>query len=382
VLVWLGVSPLLLFIGFDSWVVDGFVGASPQHAIHVILALQLVVAHGLLNHRRRALLLVILLLGINLIALNFYYNPVWSYTSRLVNWRDAAAFSQNLAGEKTLLLHDGRSTNSIDYYFPDSIQTEGIWSYGTERPLSELADFDRLILVSFDFNPERRHTFTEVLQNIEKEFVFEDGYVDYPLFVYVYHRSKMRSGGVVDLDLPKQIFDLSFADLKLPQQADFDQTEFTLFGTFSIPTLTGKPEHIIGVDSTVPAKKLVLLSNLTQAENLPFGEAVAEILIETTDGESHRILLRKGIETNHWLTPCPAADQKTMSCRVAYTWHKLAAIVGRRAYDGAWRDSNANIFGASIEFNKPIVPRNTRIRYLASKGTLHIWGMRFVGMAE
>ena len=81
------------------------------------------------------------------------------------------------------------------------------------------------------------------------------------------------------------------------------------------------------------------------------------------------------METQHWLKACPLQTETT--CKVVYTWPKPAALLGRQAYEGAWQDTTANIFGTRFFFDTPHTPQAVKIEFLANRGTFHIWGMAF-----
>jgi hypothetical protein len=48
------------------------------------------------------------------------------------------------------------------------------------------------------------------------------------------------------------------------------------------------------------------------------------------------------------------------------------------AYPGAWREFDARIFGAKLEFAAPTAPDEIKVRYLLDRGYLQIWGMEMV----
>jgi hypothetical protein len=123
--------------------------------------------------------------------------------------------------------------------------------------------------------------------------------------------------------------------------------------------------------------ELLLLSNLTDADGLPAGEQVAEVTIYGNDAKAQQFILHKGVETDNWLSGCPNQEQQEAGCQISYSWHKRLAMVGRRAYEGAWHDQNASIFGTRLHYIESLTAQAVKIRYLADRGTLHIWGMAF-----
>jgi hypothetical protein len=268
-LVWLGLSPLLLFLGFDTWAPASFITAHPNYTIYVILAFYLVVVHGILSHRRARFVPSALAVGISIISLGSYYYPSWSDTSRLTDWRHAAQFVQQHADDRTVVLYDGRSADPVEYYFPSSIPSRSLWDYRGKDSLEELDSFDRLVFVSYDSKGGNRAVFTRILQKIEAEFAYRDGFVHYPLFAYVYQRTG-STGYPVDaatgiVSLPKEVYGLPFADLRLPQRAEYAGRTVLLTGSFALPSLDGARERTITLSRFSTLGRIQLLRRLDRS---------------------------------------------------------------------------------------------------------------------
>jgi hypothetical protein len=267
-LMWLSLPPLILFLGFDVWAPSAIVGASSRHVVFVILAFHLIIAYGILSHRNGALLLGIIALAFSALFLAHYYYPTWSKKHRLTDWHAAASFVRDYSNDQTVVLHDGRSNAPVKRYFPSSLSFRNMWLYDNEEKfVDELYTFDRLIFVTHDYKENNRRVFTQVLRNIEKQFVFIDGYVDFPLFLYVYQKTR-SSGYPIDLTtevvpLPKEIYGSKFSDLHLPQQVSYEGKRFPLEGSFGVPSLDGERNWAVPLGQSVTAIEMSLLSNLT-----------------------------------------------------------------------------------------------------------------------
>jgi hypothetical protein len=374
----------LLYLVFDSLIPSTYEGAQPQFIIFLLPLYDLVLAHSVVQERGwKQALTGGALVALSVVVLWQYWSPGWSYRVPLTDWRWAARYVQQSADDSTVLLYDGRSADPIQYYFPSSIASRGFWNYtGGDQGLGDLHAFDRLIFISNDSQDGNRAVMSAFLQRLETQFAFQDGFVEYPLFVYVYLRND-TGGYHVDeatgiISIPKEIYGLPFSDLRLPQEARYAGLSIPLTGSFSLPSLDGSRDRTIPLRGNVSGEALVLLSNLTQARSLPFGEPVAEVIVYPGEGEPVHFVLRKGIETNDWSEGCGPEGSSPSTCEIAFSWHKRIAMVGRRAYEGAWRDFQAHIFGTTLALDAPVALRAIGIHYLAGKGTLHVWGMAVV----
>jgi hypothetical protein len=376
-------TPLFLYVVLDSLVPPYYQGAAPRYLIFLLIPFYLVMTRGLLAAKRSFPVVLFGVLVVQSLALLSYWSGNWNFDGRLTNWRYASRFVQEHTDANTVLLHDGRSADPIKYYFPSSVPSRNVRNYtGNNQTLGDLLAFDRLIFVSNDSQDGNRAVMNVFLQRLETQFVFQDGFVEYPLFVYVYLRND-TGGYHVDeatgiISIPKEIYGLPFSDLRLPQEARYAGLSIPLTGSFSLPSLDGSRDRTIPLRGNVSGEALVLLSNLTQARSLPLGEPVAEVIVYTGEGEPAHFVLRKGIETNDWSEGCGPEGSSPSMCEIAFSWHKRIAMVGRRAYEGAWRDFQAHIFGTTLALDAPVAPRAIGIHYLAGKGTLHVWGMAVV----
>ncbi|TAK34799.1 MAG: phospholipid carrier-dependent glycosyltransferase [Chloroflexota bacterium] len=383
--VWTGllIASLLVSIGlvylvFDSLIPSTYEGAQPQFIVFILPIYYLVLARGVARAGRHRMWLGGALLILNLSIVFHQWSPGWSYRVPLIDWHRAAGFVTAGEVQQTMLLYDGRMNDPVSYYFPPSVSSRSLWDYDLSYSLAGLRGFDRLVFMSNDSANQIRGTLNRTIGRLQMGYAYQDGYVSYPLFVYEFAR-KDTLGHVVDpvtgvVDLPKEIYGLHFSDLRLPQQARYAGLSFPLTGSFALPTLDGTRERTALLSTDVAGNGLMLLSNLTEAEGLPAGEPIAEVAVYAADGQVERFLLRNGVQTNDWASECASHPESEWECQTAFSWHKRAAMVGQRAYEGAWKDFQARIFGTTLAFEHPLVPARIEVRYVAARGVLNIWG--------
>lgn len=378
-LVVVGLVPLVLvFLILDPATPSFSETASPRHVMMVLPVYLLLVAAGLTVRRLRFVLLPAVALVCAYSVFQYFWGP-WSYTIPVgVDWKEFAQLAESVSAAKSILLFDGRSSAPVDRYFDPEITKGPYWSYVSSDGVGGLEGVDRVVFVTGDWQPERRKEFNQIFPQLESEFAFQQGLVRFPVFEYVFERksSRERPGYAVDpvsgqVTLPKEIYGLEFQDLALPAEAFFLNAPYSVTGSFSVPDDQGRTEREIPLSSSVAAQGLVLLSDVTGGSRLRQGGTIGELLVHATGGEELAFPLRMGSETQDWSRGCGVGK----GCEAALSWHKRAALVGQREYGDAWSDFEASIFGSKLRFAGPSVIDSITIRYTASSGQLHVWGM-------
>ena len=148
-------------------------------------------------------------------------------------------------------------------------------------------------------------------------------------------------------------------------------------GAFSLPTTaSGERTITIPLQATEEVIGLHLYSNLIGNHDLVVGQPVANITIQSGQ-ESLTFSMRYGMETGDWLMGCPAVAGEQTICRTVFSWHKPIELVGRHAYQGAWSDSTAYIYGTYFTFLDELVPEIIEINYLDDNSIFYVWGSVF-----
>lgn len=348
--------------------------ASPRHLAMAWPAFGLLVSTGIgyFGRGKFAPLLVLL----SAVAISFSLSGDWSYGLSGPDWRAAAAYAQSSGTlSETALLHDGRSSQATERYFPEVLPRIDLWSLDVETTSAEHSGYSRLILTTLDYRTESRRNLNQLLAQLDNGFDWTTGHVDYPFFEYVLTKSD-APGHAVNAETgqiyqPLRLYGIEFQDLDLPLDLTFAGTELETLGSFYLPDLTGLHRQDIPLQRAISGSELVLLSNVLNSEAADSQSAIAEVTIRTAAGEIWAMPIRLGYETEDWSRTC-AGDAP---CSTIYRWHKRVALVGQRAYADAWRDFDAGIHATSIELPRSAEVESIMLEYLADAGQLHVWGI-------
>jgi hypothetical protein len=378
--IWLWTPLLMVFIGFDSWVARGFVGADLRHIIFALIPWQLVIAHAIVTQPRflrRFVGAAILFVG--LLSLGNHYYPQWSRTGLVPDWREANAFLLSSVGQPDLILHDGMSLEGINRYFSSTSHTRNLYQLDASAMDDTLQDVQRLAVVSARWRPEHRRRTNRILREIDKGFCGAGDYVDYPLFVKTYRRhgnsscSTDRGSGRAN-KAPTEVFGIPFSDLRLPRNVRVAGEELKIQGNFSLGDDSGEQSRHILLSERIETAKLIVVTNLVGGGELAVDAAAAEIYIDGADGSQQRFLMRNGRETGDWNGSF--LHENSVSFNSVFSWQKRMAIVGRSAYPNALQDFPAHTFGAEFRFDRPMRVQAITWRHLLDRGSLYVWGLK------
>ncbi|MBK9713261.1 MAG: glycosyltransferase family 39 protein [Kouleothrix sp.] len=352
-------------------------GISPRHVAFVWPVYILLIAIGLSRLPYRVSYAVLgVLVALNIASLYPRWAQEWSYTG-LTDYRAAAVFASEHLRDKTLILHDGRAQWPISVYFSAAVPHKNYGSYLQGANLDELLGYDRIILVTDDYQPVRRRDADWLLARLSERFTVTAGRVDYPLFEYVLDRKPVGAGGFfVDpatgqVQQPVGIYGLELQDLRLPVQVETQGHTLNVVGGATVSSEEARREMSMPLIGDPAANRITLVSTLLGGDSLAQGQQIAELEVAGVDGSVRVFPLRYGIEVQDWSQTC--SDQS--ACQTIYRWHKRVAFVGQQSYPGAWRDFEAGMHSSTIA-----LPQRTRvsllsIRYTAQSGRLYIWGL-------
>ncbi|MBC8509825.1 MAG: glycosyltransferase family 39 protein [Anaerolineales bacterium] len=352
-------------------------GVAPRHVAFVLPIFLLLLSFGIASLPKRwSYVGLAALVALNLISLWPRWNKTWSYGD-LVDYRKAGEFISVHDHQESAIVYDGRSADPVARYFPRVIEKIGYWPYLEGQAVGNLDQYDQLIFVTNDFQADRRKGFNQLLEELQKPFTWTDGYIDYPLFVYVLGKrtdqttSEPAIMNTGQIRQPLDIYGLEFADLHLPVDIEFEDVPIHVVGAFGLPGLDGNAERVIQLEGAPPVGELILVSTAVGFENASPGETVAEIIIESTNESPQTVPVRLGFETQRWDTECaPEA-----ACSTVYRWHKRIALVGQAAYPSAWRDFQAGLHAFDLKFRSSVPITRMTFRCLVDGGTLYIWGI-------
>jgi hypothetical protein len=353
-------------------------GVSPRHVAFVWPMFLLLIAFGITSFKRPTLLiLAAAILTLNAFSIRSGWAKDWLYGAA-PDYRAAAEYASRFVTKETAIIHDGRSKDEIDFYFPKGALLIYSWPYIEHRDLISQLSYQRLIFVTDDWEPGRRRDSDQLLMSLTKQYSCIEGHVDYPLFEYVLERKSSSErpgfdvrGGTNQVLQPLSNYGLEFQDLALPVSVKVNEAPLMIIGAYGLPDLEGSRELTTPLAHAVNAKRVVLLSNVIDAAGLQSGQTVGEVLVENSGGKVVTFPLRMGSETMSWDQQCGAAS----NCQTVFRWHKRLAIVGQNRYEGALRDFSAGIHGVAFDLPEPQEVTRLTVRYVASAGHLYLWGI-------
>ncbi len=367
-------SLVLLYFVFDPLVPSTYASASPRYLIFLLPLFYLVVSIGASG--KKMLWLVLGLILINAGSLNAYWANAWSEGDDLIDWRNVTQWVGRYVNPQTLVLLEGRAKDVSRRYFPSEWNQKDTYSSFSDPTSNPWGAFSRIIFLSSNFHKDVREQNTVVIRGIESGYEETDARSQYPLFVYVYDKKNLPGSTYrVDpktgsLQIPKEIYGLEFQDLKLPFAAKYLNRSLESHGGFSLPLPTGNFSQEIRLAMPSRASRLVILTNMTGAEDLKEGAIVAQLLIRDTSGSSQTFSLREGYETNSWDKTCRAEN-----CKTGYSWKKRMALLGSARYPKSWREFEARIFATELILSHSTFIKSVELVRTNSSGTLHVWGI-------
>lgn len=351
-------------------------GVSPRHVAFVWPVFLLLIAIGLTSFKRPVLyVLLAAALTVNAASIWAGWQKDWTY-GIATDYRSAAETASRWIVKDTAILHDGRSKDTVNFYFPKGIPVINSWAYTQNPELVRELNHQRLIFLTDDWEPDRRRGFDRLMGRLNETYDVVDGRVDYPLFEYALERKDPSSLGAYRLRgesnqvlQPISFYGLEFQDLHLPAAVKSDDVSFSVIGAYGLPDIEGRRELNLPLSAAANTRRVVLLSNIV---NGPLtDQAVAEVLVESRDGRTTRFPLRPGMETAGWDKQC----EGNAPCKTVFRWHKRMAVAGQNAYDGSRRDFSAGLHGVVLGLSEQQEITRLTIRYTANSGRLYVWGV-------
>jgi dolichyl-phosphate-mannose-protein mannosyltransferase len=362
-----------MYLLLDALIPSGYTGASPRYLIFLLPVFYVIVAASLRGDRNRWLIVPLLL--VNLVSMSSFWYGNWAYTDDLINWRAVTQWVEDHSALDSLVLIDGRSEPDAARYFPRSWAIQSTWFY-QESHISDFSKFSRIVFLSNDYHQDKREASSTIMQQIERDFDRTAVWSKYPLFAYIYDRKEYPvSGFFVDertgsMTLPTEVYGLEFQDLTLPLEVNTNSHVIHILGTFGLPGLDKQLKRELPLAMPRAARKLWVLSNVTDAAFINPGSVLGSLIITSTDGSVRVFPLRAGFETSPWNAQC-----QPLACSIVYRWRKKLALLGEQSYPGSWEEFDAFIFSAGFDLNQTIPIKSIAIERVPSLGVLYIWGI-------
>jgi hypothetical protein len=296
------------------------------------------------------------------------------------HWADIFAQINLAAAQKpSVIWADGEAHDDIPFYFEKTVPIQNAYTLLDQdynlKPETLDAAFknQRFIFVGFDAREPNRCRFNGLLSALSTSHEVL-ARVDYPMFVYAYDPILSADSSNMNISLPRTVFPMELQDLKLPQSFNWNDQQLTASGVYTLPDCKNVHQLDIPIVQNAissNARSILLLTNLTQADKIPDGNAVAELSMIADAKEAQTVPLRKGHETQSWNGSC------VDSCRSVVTWHKRIALVGNSAFPDAYKDFQAQIWGIEIPLSQKGF-QALQIKLLDDKAHLNIYGLYFL----
>jgi hypothetical protein len=317
------------------------------------------------------------LLIVNCFSIFLGWRQDWRY-GPTEDYRAAAAYVSRWSAADTAMLVDGRSQDPIRYYFPKHLPQIDSLPYLEARDFTDLYRYERLIMITNDWDQNRRSGFDSLIARLQQHYALVDGRVDYPLFQYVLERKKTPQPSTYSvrsdanqINQPLSFFGLEFQDLRLPVSVRVRDVPLTVIGAKALPAPDGDRELTLPLAHPIMTRRLILLTNVVGGGALNSGQQVANITVEDVAKNTFQFPLRLGTETALWAEQC----EDTAPCDTVFQWHKRMAIVGQSRYEGAFRDFSAGLHGMVLELPQSQEVAKVTFNYVANSGQLCIWGI-------
>jgi hypothetical protein len=355
-------------------------GVSPRHVAFVWPAFLLLTAIGVTSFKKPVLIvLAAAALTVNAASIWSGWQKDWTYGAA-VDYRSAAEQTARWIGKDSALIHDGRSSDAIRFYFPKSVPLVNTGSDLLKQDLTTQLNYQRLIFVTDDWEADRRRGFDQLMGRLNEGFAAVDGRVDYPLFEYVMDRKSSGAGyallaGSNQVFQPLAFYGIEFQDLRLPVAVKIKDVPLIVIGAYGLPDSAGRSELNLPLSAVVKTQRVVFLTDIVGTGGLQPDQSIGEFLVETKSGKTLTFPLRLGKETSSWDQQCASSAP----CQTVFQWRKRLAVAAQNGYAGALRDFSAGLHGVVIDLPEQQEVVRLTIRYTASAGRLYVWGIALPG---
>ncbi len=271
------------------------------------------------------------------------------------------------AQPNTLILADGRSHGFIAFNLRQPPNLESAWQYlGNPDFVETLRErgIQRLVMVSADFQEANRCQFSGLLRQLSS-IRLEQSFVDYPFFIYTFDLTAQQG----DMISPLSAYHMRYQDAKLPQPAAWSAYGGQVVGAYTLPDCQGQTVWYSAIDEQ-NVKQVLILSHIVTNASLQVGTQVGTLTLVTSDGERIAVPLLYGQHTHSWDAPSACS-----LCELAFQWRKRAALVGSAAYEGAYRDFTAYVWGTTVELSDAVQAERIQLEVLHNSVTFNIWGL-------
>jgi hypothetical protein len=314
--------------------------ANVRLVIWIVPIILWLVAEGLYTVKWRSLqgAALIAVIGVQGYGLLNMVTAAWEKPDHAAVVRALAPFA---AQPNTVILADGRSHGFLAFNLRQPPNLELAWAYiGKPDFVETLRErgVQRLVMVSADFQEANRCQFSALLNQLSGTRL-EQGIVDYPFFAYTFDLAT-HQGAVIS---PVSAYHMRYQDAKLPQPVAWAAYDGQVVGAYTLPDCQGQRRWQSIVDEQ-NVKQVLILSNIVTNSLLQIGTEVATLTLITSKGERIAVPLLYGQHTQRW-----DAAYACSSCESVFQWRKRAALVGSAAYEGAYRDFTAHIWGTTVE---------------------------------
>lgn len=341
--------------------------ANVRLVIWIVPIILWIVAEGLYALKWRSLrgAVIIAVIGVQGYGLLNMVTAAWEKPDHAAVMCALAPFA---AQANTVILADGRSHGFIDFNLRQPPNLESAWQYIGKTDFVETLrerGIQRLMMVSADFQDANRCQFSGLLNQLSGTQL-EQGFVDYPFFIYAFDLNEQATTQVH----PVSAYHMRYQDVKLPQLAVWAAYDGQVVGAYTLPDCQGQTVWQSTVDEQ-NVKQVLILSNIVTNASLQIGMEVAKLTLVTPNGERIAVPLLYGQHTHSW----DAAAAACSGCESVFHWRKRAALVGGAAYEGAYRDFTAHVWGTTVALSDAVQVERIQLEVLHDSVTFNIWGL-------
>src|SRR5262249_11748131 len=144
-------------------------GVSPRHVAFVWPAFIILVSIGVSSLNTKIFrVMLIFLVVMNAISLSYGWRKDWSY-GPAIDYRAAAEYASRWKTKNAAILFVGRAGGPVDFYFPNDI-ARASWFPDLTQELGPLVQYERLIVGSNDWAPDRRRAMSQLLRRLNEDY--------------------------------------------------------------------------------------------------------------------------------------------------------------------------------------------------------------------
>jgi len=375
--------PMVLQIGVaEPFSTYQYATIEPKHVMYAFPIWLLFVSIGLLSIPTKAIsvLLGVIVAVTQTTALYMYYFPSFSYyEGRYADIRLAGSLIQQVALLETLFVVDGPAKEPFEYYFGKYLEGYRVVSpyEVANMQAEELKSYRHIFLILNDWKAcpdigasgyyDRQLAMDDLFANLNRWFIVADGYVRYPLFVYLLERDGIAGSFI---RAPISCYGYYYKDLPLPFAFEGEP----VLSSFGV----GRENSPWRVELLEPklTRSVSVLFNLQNTSDISMGEVVGAIKLTFSSGVivEHQLIYGKNAADS--FADYLGIGLNNPAVSIAKTWRKQPLFSTSFRYPRSYANFDAHIYALTIAID--IVEDSLEridVAYFAKQGQIRLWGI-------